>query len=48
MSLQTRFAALLIAVLALAPSLDKLVCRDEAPLAVAEASLDGIHVFFLP
>ena len=34
-------AALLIAVLALAPSLDKLVCRDEAPLAVAEASLDG-------
>ncbi len=35
------FAALLIAVLALAPSLDKLICRDEAPVAVAEVSLDG-------
>lgn len=34
-------AALLIAVLALAPSLDKLICRDDAPLSVAEASLSG-------
>lgn len=32
-------AVLLIAVLALAPSLDKLICRDEVPLVVAEASL---------
>ncbi len=36
------FAALLIAVLALAPSLDNLICPDDAPpLAAATALLDG-------